>query len=164
MSIKSDLKFKIRKWTKFEELSIRPRTVHLWTADRPPYQDLDSPSQQSRQSELPGRRPPVVPAWTVRDRQLSRAGADRLSLSSVAFSSHTLHTSKGDSHRLWADREANLRTDCLEACWKFNNHVFIPVFQNLMDFIWFLQIWGFFGFSLWSRIEQWIYKYDWWNC
>jgi hypothetical protein len=45
MSIKSDLKFKIRKWTKFEEFSIRLRTVHLWTADRLPYQDLDSPSQ-----------------------------------------------------------------------------------------------------------------------
>ena len=164
MSIKSDLKFKIRKWTKFGDLSIRPRTVRVRTTDRPPYQDLDSPSQQSRQSELTGRGRSTVPAQNVRDRQLSRAGADRLSLSSVAFSSHTLHTPKGDSRRLWADREANLCTDCPEACWKFNNHVFIPVFQNLMDFIWFIQIWEFFGFSLWSRIEQWIHKSDWWNC
>jgi hypothetical protein len=140
-----------------------PRTVHLWTTDRPPYQDLDSLSQESRQSELPGHGPSAVPARTVRDRQLSWVEAVNWSLSSVAFSSHTLHTSKGDSRRLWADREGNLRTDCPEACWKFNNHVFIPVFQNLMDFIWFLQIWGFFGFSLWSRIKQWIHKSDWWN-
>jgi hypothetical protein len=133
-------------------------------ADRPPYQGLDSPSQQSRQSESTGRRSSAVPTRTVRDRQLSRAETVKLSLSSVIFSSHTFHTPKGDSCRLWADGEVNLRTDCPEACWKFNNHVFIPVFQNLMDFIWFLQIWGFFKFSLWSRIHQWIYKYDWWNC
>jgi hypothetical protein len=31
------------------------------TADRPPYQDLDSPSQQSRPSELTGRGPSAVP-------------------------------------------------------------------------------------------------------
>jgi hypothetical protein len=163
MSIKSDLKFKIRKWTKFGDLSTRSRTVRVRTADRPPHQDLDSPRQQNRQSELLVRGLSAIPARTVHDRQLSRAEAVRLSVSSVAFSSHTLHTSKGNSRRLWADREANLRTDCMEACWKFNNHVFIPVFQNLMDFIRFLQIWGFFGFSLWSRIEQWIHKYDWWN-
>jgi hypothetical protein len=42
-------------------------------ADRPPYQDLYSPSQQSRPSELTGRGPSVVPAWTVRDRQIRRA-------------------------------------------------------------------------------------------
>jgi hypothetical protein len=51
MSIKSDLKFKIRKWTEFEKLSIRPRTVRLWTVDHPQYQDLDSPGQKCRQSE-----------------------------------------------------------------------------------------------------------------
>jgi hypothetical protein len=84
MSIKSDLKFKIRKWTKFEDLSIRPRTVRLWTADRPPYQDLDSSSQQCRQSELPGHGPSIAPARTVRDRQLNRAEPVNLSLSSVA--------------------------------------------------------------------------------
>jgi hypothetical protein len=36
ISIKSDLKFKIRKWTKFEDLGIRSRTVLLWIVDRPP--------------------------------------------------------------------------------------------------------------------------------
>jgi hypothetical protein len=84
MSIKSDLKFKISKWTKFEELSIRSRTILLWTADRPLYQDLDNPSQQSRQSESPGREPFVAPARTVHDRQLNQAEAVNLSLSSVA--------------------------------------------------------------------------------
>jgi hypothetical protein len=64
MSDKTNLKFKIRKWTKFEDLSIRPRTVRVRTTDRSPYQDLDSPSQQSRPSKLTGRGPSAVPART----------------------------------------------------------------------------------------------------
>jgi hypothetical protein len=83
ISIKLDLKFKIRKWTKFEDLGISPRTIRLWTADRPPYQVLDSPREQCRQSELPGRGPFAAPAWTVRDRQLNRAEPVNLSLSSI---------------------------------------------------------------------------------
>jgi hypothetical protein len=54
--------------------------VRVRTADRPPYQDLDSPSEQSRQSELTGHGPSAVPARTVRDRLLRRAEAIRLSL------------------------------------------------------------------------------------
>jgi hypothetical protein len=164
MSDKSNLKFKIKKWTKFGNLSIRPRTVRVRTVDSPPYQDLDSPSQQSRPSELIGRGPSAVPARTVRDRQISRPEAVRVSLSTVVFPSLTLHTPKGDSCRLWADGEANLRTDCPRACWKFINYVFISVFQHLMEFVWFIQLCEFLGFSLWSRIGQWIHKIDWWNC
>jgi hypothetical protein len=89
MSDKTNLKFKIRKWTKFEDLSIRPRTVRVRTTDRSPYQDLDSPSQQSRPSKLTGRGPSAVPARTVRDRQISRAEAVRVSLSTVVSLSHT---------------------------------------------------------------------------
>jgi hypothetical protein len=35
MRINSDLKFKIRKWTEFGKLSIRPRTIRRPCADRP---------------------------------------------------------------------------------------------------------------------------------
>ena len=94
MSDKSNLKFKIRKWTKFGDLSIRSRTVRVRTTDHLPYQDLDSLSQQSRQSELTGRGPSAVPARTVRDRQISRAEAVRLSLSTLVSFSLTLHTPK----------------------------------------------------------------------
>jgi hypothetical protein len=59
--------------------------------DRPQYQDLDSPSQQCRQSELPGRGPSADPAWTVRNRQLNRAEPVNLSLPSIA-STLTLST------------------------------------------------------------------------
>src|SRR5688572_9742412 len=100
MSDKSILKFKIRKWTKLEYLSIRPRTVRVRTADRPPYEDLDSPSQQSRPYELTGRGPSADPSRTVCDRQISRAEAVRVSLSMLVSLSLTLHTPKSDSCRL----------------------------------------------------------------
>ena len=94
MSDKSNLKFKIRKWTKFGDLSIRPWTVRVMTADHPTYQVLDSPSQQSRLFELSGRGPSVDPTRTVRDRQINRAEAVRLSLSTLVSFSLTLHTPK----------------------------------------------------------------------
>jgi hypothetical protein len=84
--------------------------------DRPLYQDLDSPSQQSRQSELTGRGPSVVPVRTVLDRQISRAEAVRVSLSTVVSLSLAHHSPKGDSCRLCADGEANLCTDCPGDC------------------------------------------------
>jgi hypothetical protein len=134
MSDKSNLKFKIKKWTKFGDLSIRSRTVRVMTVDRLTYQDLDSPSQQSRHSELTGRGPSADPSRTVRDRQISRAEAVRVSLSMLVSFSLTLHTPKV----ILVDcecSEPNLRTDCPGDCWKFINHVFISVFQNLMEFI-----------------------------
>jgi hypothetical protein len=94
MSDKLNLKLKIRKWTKLEYLSIRPRTVRVRIADRLPYQDLDSPSRQSRPSELKGRGPSADPSQTVRDRQISRAEAVRVSLSTLVSLSLTLHTPK----------------------------------------------------------------------
>jgi hypothetical protein len=94
MSYNSNLKFKIRKWTKFRDLSIRSRTVRVRTADRPPYQDLDSPSQQSRPSEVTGRGPSADPSRTVRDRQISRAEAVRVSLSTLVSLTHTPHAKR----------------------------------------------------------------------
>jgi hypothetical protein len=83
MSYNSNLKFKIRKWTKFGDLSIRPRTVRVRTTDHPPYQDLDSPSQQSRPSKVTGRGSSTDPSRTVCDRQINRAEAVRVSLSTL---------------------------------------------------------------------------------
>jgi hypothetical protein len=94
MSDKSNLKFKIRKWTKFGDLSIRPQTVRVMTADRPTYQVLDSPSQQSKLYELIGRGPSTDPSRTIRDRQISWAEAVRLSLSTQVSFSLTLYTPK----------------------------------------------------------------------
>jgi hypothetical protein len=84
MSIKSDLKFKIRKWTEFKKLSIRLRTVRPWTADRPQYQDLDSLVRSVDSLKLSGRGPSATPAWTVHDRQLRQAEAVNLSFLFIA--------------------------------------------------------------------------------
>jgi hypothetical protein len=94
LSDKPNLKFKIRKWAKLGYLSIRLWTVRVRTVDRPTYQDLDSPSQQSRPSELIGHGPSADPTRTVRDRQISRAEAVRVSLSTLVSFSLTLHTPK----------------------------------------------------------------------
>jgi hypothetical protein len=148
MSIKSDLKFKIRKWTELEKLSIRPRTVRPWTVDRLQYQELDSPIRSADRLKLSGRGPSAAPARTVRDRQIRQVEAVNLSFLLIA-SPLTLSTRhKGHFRRLCADAEEKLRMDSPKSCGKFNKHVFIPVFHNLMDFIKFLQIWGLFGFSL----------------
>jgi hypothetical protein len=53
---------------------------------------------------------------------------------------------KGHFHRLCADGEEKLGTDNPKACGKFNKHVFIPIFHNLMDFIKFLQTWDYSDF------------------
>jgi hypothetical protein len=62
MSYNSNLKFKIRKWIKFGDLS---------------------PSQQSIPSEVTGRGPSTDPSRTIRDRLISRAEAVRVSLSTL---------------------------------------------------------------------------------
>jgi hypothetical protein len=134
MSIKSHLKFKIRKWTEFEKLSIRPWTVRPWTTDRPQYQDLDSPVRSADCLKLSGHGPSTAPAWTVRNRQLRRSEAVNV-ISIHCLPSHALHSPKGHFRRLCADGEEKLRTESPKACGKFNKHVFIPVFHNLMDFI-----------------------------
>ena len=69
MSTNSDLKFKIRKWTDVGKLSIRPRTVRPWTADRPQNQELDSPISNADRLNSSGCGPSAAPAPTVRDRQ-----------------------------------------------------------------------------------------------
>jgi hypothetical protein len=65
-------------------MSIRPRTVRLWTADRPQYQDLDSPVRSADSLKLSGRGPSAAPARTIRDRQLRRVEAVNLSFLSIA--------------------------------------------------------------------------------
>jgi hypothetical protein len=158
------------------------RNVHIWASNqiwiqnqkvdiiwKIEYQAADRPLMDRGPSTVTGsgqsgqkRRPSeVIRARTVRrpcvdrPRQADKTGrGSQLVISTHCLSSHALHSPKGHFHRLCADREEKLRTDSPKACGKFNKHVFIPVFHNLMDFIKFLQIWGLFGFSLWSRIEQ----------
>jgi hypothetical protein len=47
------------------------------TADRPPYQVLDSPEDITDSLWFPGRGPSVVSLRTVRDRQITRAEAEK---------------------------------------------------------------------------------------
>ena len=53
---------------------------------------------------------------------------------------------KGLLCRLCADGEGKLRTDSPTACEKFNQHVVITVFHNLMDFIKSIQFWDYSDF------------------
>jgi hypothetical protein len=140
MSIKSDLKFKIRKWTKFEKLSIRPRTVRPWTVDRPQYQDLDSPVRSADSLKLSGHGPSAPPCADRPRQAVKRGRGSQLVISTHCLSSHALHSPKGQFRRLCVDGEEKLRTNSPKACGKFNKHVFIPIFHNLMDFIKFIQI------------------------
>jgi hypothetical protein len=57
--------------------------IEYQAADRPQYQDLDSPVRSVDSLKLPGRRPSVAPARTVRDRQINHAEPVNLSLSSI---------------------------------------------------------------------------------
>jgi hypothetical protein len=78
ISTNSDSKFKIRKWTATGKLSIRPRTVRPWTADRPQHQELDSPISLADRLNSSGRGPSAAPARTVRDRAVKSARGRRL--------------------------------------------------------------------------------------
>jgi len=80
MSTNSDLKFKIRKWTDIGKLSIRPRTVRPWTADRPQHQELDSPISLADSLKSSGRGPSAAPARTVRDRAVKSGSGRRLDI------------------------------------------------------------------------------------
>lgn len=65
MSPNSDSKFKISKWTAIGKMSIRPRTVRPWIADRPHHQEMDSPFKLRR------------PSGHIRARTVRRPSADR---------------------------------------------------------------------------------------
>jgi hypothetical protein len=134
-----DLKFKIRKWTEFGKLSIRSWTVRPWTADRPQYQELDSPVRSADRLKLSGHGPSATGRY---DGQRQSTCHILLIASPLTFSTRQ----KGHFRRLCADGEEKLHTDSPKACGKLNKHVFIPVFHNLMDFIKFLQIWDYSDF------------------
>ena len=68
ISTNSDSKFKISKWTAIGKMSIRPRTVRPWNADRPHHQEMDSPFSFADRLDTSGRGPSAAPARTVRDR------------------------------------------------------------------------------------------------
>ena len=78
MSTNSDSEFKIRKWTEIGKMSIRPRTVRPWTADRPQHQELDSPISLADRLKSSGRGPSAAPARTVRDRAVKSTSGRRL--------------------------------------------------------------------------------------
>jgi hypothetical protein len=141
MSTNSILKFKIRKWTNIGKLSIRSRTVCPWTADHPPYQELDSPVRNANCLNSSGRGPSATGSKSQAEaaNMLFPLFATPLSLST---------RQKGLLCRLCADGEGKLRTDSSTACEKFNRHVVITVFYNLMDFINSTQFLGLFGFPL----------------
>ena len=78
MSTNSDSKFKISKWTAIGKMSIRPRTVRPWTADRPQHQEMDSPISFADRLRSSGRGPSAAPARTVRDRAVKSTSGRRL--------------------------------------------------------------------------------------
>jgi hypothetical protein len=141
MSTNSVLKFKIRKWTNIGKLSIRPRTVRPWTTVRPPYQELDSPVRNADSLNSSGHGPSATGSK-------SRAEAADLLFPLFATPLSLSTRQKGLLYRLCADGEGKLRTDSPTACEKFNRHVVITVFHNLMDFIKSIQFLGLFGFPL----------------
>jgi hypothetical protein len=123
MSIKSDLKFKIRKWTDIGKLSIRPRTVRPWTADRPRNQELDSPISNADRLNSSGRGPSAAHARTVRrpcadrPRQAVKTGRDRrLVICATCSFSLALLSPNNLFCRLCAAGEVTLRTDSPTAC------------------------------------------------
>ena len=116
MSTNSDLKFKIRKWTAIGKMSIRPRTVRPWTADRPQHQELDSPISLADSLKSSGRGPSAAPARTVRDRAEKGTEPADLPVVLTRSISLALHSPYTLLCRVCADREVQLRADSPTAC------------------------------------------------
>ena len=116
MSTNSDLKFKIRKWTDIGKLSIRPRTVRPWTADRPQHQELDSPISLADSMKSSGRGPSAAPARTVRDRAEKEAVPADLPVVPICLFSLALFSPKTPLYRVCADGEVKICADSPTAC------------------------------------------------
>jgi hypothetical protein len=116
MSTNSDLKFKIRKWTAIGKMSIRPRTVRPWTADRPQHQEMDSLISLADRLRSSGRGPSAAPARTVRDRAVKRAVAADLPVVLIRLFTLALHSPNILLCRVCADGEVKLRADSPAAC------------------------------------------------
>ena len=113
MSTNSDSEFKIRKWAEIGKMSIRPRTVRPWTADRPQHQEMDSPISLADRLRSSGRGPSAAPARTVRDRAVKTGSGRRLV---ICAHSLFLHSPNTLLCRVCADGEVKLRTDGPTAC------------------------------------------------
>ena len=116
MSTNSDSKFKISKWTAIGKMSIRPRTVRPWTADRPQHQELDSPISLADSLKSSGARTVRCPSADRPRQGRKRDRARRLAScahSVVLFCSPLAYTLLC---RVCADREVQLRADSPTAC------------------------------------------------
>jgi hypothetical protein len=76
----------------------------------------------------------------------SRAEITNLLFPLFALLSRSPLAKRGLLCRLCADGEGKLRTDSPTACEKFNQHVVITVFHNLMDFIKSRHVWDYLNF------------------
>jgi hypothetical protein len=146
MSINSDLKFKIRKWTEFGKLSIRPWTVRPWTADRPQYQELDSLIRSADSLNASGRGPSAI----LRGPSVTGSKAGQRQQTCHFCSLHLLSRSPLAKKVTFVDCARTEKRSCARTVRKlvekFNQHVVILVFHNLMDFIKSLQLWDYSDF------------------
>jgi hypothetical protein len=122
------LKFEFRKWTEIGNLSVRSRTIRAVPADRPRYQFLDSSDDRTNCPGFLERGPSGAPSRTVRDRQISRAEAEKGVIFSTCDSSLTLHKPKVILIVCERTVNRNLCTDCPGDLLGFNQHVFISWF------------------------------------
>ena len=116
MSTNSDSEFKIRKWTEIGKMSIRPRTVRPWTADRPQHQEMDSPSSLADRLRSSGRGPSAAPARTVRDRAEKEAVPADLPVVPICLFSLALFSPNTPLCRVCADGEVKICADSPTAC------------------------------------------------
>jgi hypothetical protein len=116
MSTNSDSKFNIRKWTAIGKMSIRPRTVRPWTADRPQHQEMDSPISLADRLRSSGRGPSAAPARTVRDRAEKGAVVADLPVVLIRLFSLALYSPNTLLCRVCADGEVKLCADSPTAC------------------------------------------------
>jgi hypothetical protein len=128
---------------------------------KPEYQAADHPPMDRRPSAVSGtgqsgwgcRLSELIRPQTVRrpcadrPRQAVKSSRGRRLVVSLFASPLLLSTRKRALLcRLRADGEGKLRTDNPTACEKFNQHVVLTVFHNLMDFIKSLHFWDYSDF------------------
>jgi hypothetical protein len=116
MSTNSDSEFKIRKWTEIGKMSVRPRTVRPWTADRPQHQEMDSPISLADRLRSSGRGPSAAPARTVRDRAEKEAVPADLPVVPICLFSLALFSPNTPLCRVCADGEVKICADSPTAC------------------------------------------------